>query len=405
MRISTSTIYDSNVASMGQQQGRLLQIQQQVASGNRLLNASIDPVATARAMELTQQAAINTQQTTNRNSAKDPLAISDSTLNSVTMLLQDVRTSAVAAGNSTLTNADRANMAINLKGRLQELVGLANVKDGTGNSLYGGYQSSTTPFVATAPSGVVAYTGDDGQRLVQAGSGRQLPVTDSGANVFMRIKNGNGAFSTQPSATNTGSGIISTGSVTNLAALTGNNYSVNFTVTAAVPPVTTYSVTNTTTATPVAGMTNQPFVGGQNISFDGQQFTISGAPANGDSFAVAPSSNQSVFATISNLITTLQTPASGANLSNGLMNGIANIDNAINNISGVRASIGSRMNELDALQSTGDSMDLQLKTSLSALQDTDYTQAMTALTQQTVSLQAAQKSFVQVSSLTMFTYM
>jgi flagellar hook-associated protein 3 FlgL len=49
-------------------------------------------------------------------------------------------------------------------------------------------------------------------------------------------------------------------------------------------------------------------------------------------------------------------------------------------------------------------MSLQLKQSLSTLQDTNVTQAISDLTLQQTTLQAAQKSFAQISNLSLFTY-
>ena len=400
MRISSSTIFDNNVAALNQQQARLQQTQQQITSGRRLLTAATDPVAATRALDITQADAINTQQISNRGAARDPLTLAEGTLASVTSLLQDVRTTAVQAGNGTLTSVQRASLAKDMSSRLQELVGLANSTDGSGNYMFSGFQAKTPPFV-DSPAGV-SYFGDDGQRLVQASPGRQIAVGDSGADVFMRIKNGNGTFSVQAGAANTGSGLINNSAVINPAALTGNSYSVSFAVAAGV---TTYSVNNVTTGLPVAGMTAQPYVSGQAIAFDGMQLSIQGAPANGDSFAVAPSVNQSVFKTISDMINVLNAPLVGANVNNGLSNGIANLDNALNNVLNYRSSIGSRINELDSLQATGDSIGLQLKQSLSTLQDTDYNKAISDLNLQQTTLQAAQKSFAQVANLSMFTYL
>ncbi|NCN23570.1 MAG: flagellar hook-associated protein 3, partial [Gallionella sp.] len=144
---------------------------------------------------------------------------------------------------------------------------------------------------------------------------------------------------------------------------------------------------------------------GQAITFDGMRLDIQGAPASGDSFAVTPSSNESVFKTISNLIATLNAPVVGSNLTNGLNRGINNLDNALGNVLTVRATLGLRLNEIDALQTTGEDMGLQLKQTLSQLQDVDYNKAISDLTQQQVTLQAAQKSFTQVANLSLFTYL
>lgn len=400
MRISSNTIFDSNVAALGLQQARLLQTQQQISSGKRILSASTDPVAAARALDISQSDAINTQQTANRGSARDSLSIAESTLQGVTTLIQDVQSIALSAGNGTFNNNDRATLAANLSGRLQDLVSMANGTDGVGNYLFAGFQSKTQPFVNT-PAGV-GYFGDDGQRLVQVGAVRQMAVNDSGADVFMRVRTGNGAFVTQSAAGNNGSGVISSGSVVNPAQLTANNYSIGFSI---VAGVTSYSVTNTSTGLPVAGMTAQPYVSGQAITFDGMRLDIQGAPANGDTFTVTPSTNESIFKTISNLITTLNTPATGASLTNGLNLGLNNLNNALNNVLSVRASMGLRLNEIDAMQAAGDNIGLQLKQSLSTLQDTDYNKAISDLTQQQTILQAAQQSFAKVNGLSMFNYL
>lgn len=413
MRVSSNTIFDSNVASMTQQQARLLQTQQQITTGRRVLTAADDPVAAARALDISQADAMNTQYATNRDTARHNLSLTETTLQGVTTLLQDVKTAAVAAGNGSLNVSDRTSIANDLSGRLQELVALANSTDGAGNYLYAGFQTRTQPFVDT-PLGI-GYFGDDGQRLIQVNSSRQMAAGNPGADVFMRIKNGNGTFLTQAAATNTGTGVNTVGSVVNSAALTGHAYSVSFTVTPAatpgLPDVTEYVVTDTTLGTqvqpvpPLPAVPGMPYVSGQAISFDGIQFDITGAPANGDTFTVAPSSNESVFKTISDLINVLNTPPTGASLSNGMNQGLNQLDNALNNVLTVRASLGVRLNELDALQAEGDNLGLQFKQSLSLLQDVDYNKAISDLIMQQTALQAAQQTFSKVSGLSLFNYL
>lgn len=397
MRISSNTIFESNVAALNQQQSRLLQIQQQIASGRRILTAADDPVAAARVLDVSQADAINDQFTSNRDAARNTLAVAESTLQGVTSLMQDVQAAAIYAGDGALSSSDRKTIATELSGRLQELIGLANSTDGAGNYLFSGFQSRTQPFVDT-PAGV-GYFGDDGQRDIQVSASRQLASSDSGADVFMRVKNGNGTFVMQPSQTNTGGGEVSAGSVSNPALLTGNNYTVSFTVASGV---TTYDITDTTT--PAVVSTGNPYVSGQTISFDGMQFDIKGAPANGDVFTVTPSSNESLFKTISDLIGVLNAPVVGASLTNGLNRGINNLDNALNNILTVRASLGLRLNAIDSLQVTGDDLGLNFKKTLSQLQDVDYNKAISELTQQQMTLQAAQQSFVKVGRLSLFDY-
>lgn len=491
MRVSSSTLFDNNVATLTQQQARLLQTQQQVSTGRRILTAADDPVAAARALAVSQSDAMNTQYAANRTSARHTLSLAESTLQSVTSLLQDVKTVAVSAGNGSLNNSDRQTIAAGLSGRLQELIGLANSTDSAGNYLFSGFQTGTQPFVNVA--GVMTYNGDDGQRLMQVSASRQMASSDSGADIFMRVKNGNGTFVTQAAATNTGSGLISAGSatgavtgdrytvafstidtlaaaanggtgvistpatVTNPAAATGHDYSVTFGAGG-----TTFSVQDLTTKTPVSGMTGvtytgpgpqtiafdgisftvggapilndvfnvsgptysvtdnttattvstaQKYVSGQAISFGGMQFDISGVPLPNDKFTVQPSANVSIFKAISDLITALNTPigsgnpAQSATLNTSLLSGLSFIDRSLDNVLATRSSLGLRLNEVDALQISGDDMSLQFKQNLSQLQDVDYNKALSDLTQQQISLQAAQKSFVKVTDLSLFSYL
>ena len=391
MRISTSSIYNANVSVLNLQQAQLQHTQLQVATGRRMLTPSDDPAASARALEVIQSDSTNTQFATNRLAVKNTAALSDGILQGVTELLQEVRTR-VVEGSGNPTAAQKQMMATEFGGRLEELMGLANSTDGIGNYLYSGFQGSTKPFSNTAAG--AQYNGDDGQRLVQADSSRKIAASDSGADIFMRIKNGNGTFVVQAGAANAGSGMVSQGNVTNPALLTGNNYTVTF---GGVPGAITYSVPGATPA-----LVNLPYVSGQAISFDGMQFAVTGAPVAGDVVTVAPSQNESIFKTMSDLIVAMGT--SGTQYSNSLSQAINNLDRDLNNVLSVRGSLGNRLNEIDALQTTGDNLGLTFKATLSQLQDLDYNKGISDLNLQQLSLQAAQKSFKQVSDLSLFNY-
>jgi flagellar hook-associated protein 3 FlgL len=78
------------------------------------------------------------------------------------------------------------------------------------------------------------------------------------------------------------------------------------------------------------------------------------------------------------------------------------VGNTLDNVLTVRASVGSRLNELDTLNTQGDDLDTQYAASISNLQDLDYTKAITDLTKQKTMLEALQQSFVQISGLSLF---
>jgi flagellar hook-associated protein 3 FlgL len=409
MRISTSTFYNESVTSMNQMQVNIAQTTQQLATGRKILSPADDPAAAARASELTQTDSANTQFGSNRIAATNVLSLADGVLQSVTNLLLDAKDVSAAAANGMLNPAARKSMAVDIQGRLQELLGLANSTDGTGNYIFAGAQGKVQPFADTA-AGVV-YQGDDVQRKVQAAPGRQIPITDSGADIFMRIRNGNGTFNASPALANTGDSTINQGIVTNTALYTGQSYQLTFAVAAGV---TTYSITDTTTGAPVAlapPVTNVPYVSGQAISVNGIQFEVKGAPANGDVFDVAPSTNQNIFETLTKLVATLNTniptgsPMNVATYRQGLSDAFNTLDQSLSSVLGVRATMGARLNELDALNVTGENLGLEYKSTLSKIQDTDYNKAISDLTQQQMVLTAAQKSFSQVSKMSLFDYL
>jgi flagellar hook-associated protein 3 FlgL len=136
---------------------------------------------------------------------------------------------------------------------------------------------------------------------------------------------------------------------------------------------------------------------------------ISGAPADGDSFSIAPSSSQSIFATLANLIGALETaggtPAGNAKLGSEIGFALTNLDQSIDNILRVRAQLGSRLNEIESLSSVNEDLNLQYQQTLSQLQDLDYAKAISDLTRKQVDLQAAQQSFVKASQLSLFNYL
>ena len=410
MRISTNSIYETATNQIGTQQSAMARTQMQLSTNRRNLTAADDPIATARALEVTQSAAMNTQFATNRQNAQSSLSQVELALTGTTLLIQDVQTIAVNAGNGSLSQADRASLATELQGRLTDLLGQANTSDGSGGYLFSGFRSTTVPFTQT-PNGA-QYQGDQGQRLLQVGSARQLPISDSGSSVFENNITGNGTFQTSSDPANLtrgGSGIISSGSIVDATALTGHSYDLNFSV---VAGVTSYTVTDTTLGQPVpaapAVPVPIPFQAGQQIAFDGVAMNVTGAPVDGDKFSMAPSKNQSLFTTISDLITTLRGPGDGpagqASLTNGLNTAHNNLNSALDNVLSVRASVGSRLKEIDYLDSAGSDLDIQYATTLSTLQDLDTVKAISQFTQQQFTLDAAQKSFKTLSGLSLFNY-
>ncbi|MNS06897.1 Flagellar hook-associated protein 3 [compost metagenome] len=400
MRISTNTIFEMGSGKIGEMTAAMYKTQQQIASGLRILSPADDPVAAAAALGVSQAISINNQFATNRANAKSALSEEESVLQSVTNMLQSLKTAVVGAGNGSLDDSQRQAYVTQLRSNFEELLGLANTRGANGDYLFGGYQVSSKPFTETATG--AAYNGDQGQRMLQVGAARQLSSSDSGSSVFEGGVTGNGRFETSAGNTNTGTGIISTGSVTDLSLLTGAKYDITFSIDAA--GATTYLVTQT--PPPAIPATPQPYVSGQAITFDGMTFDVKGVPAAGDTFSVEPSQTQSIFTTITDLLNVLSTSTTGdggkTRLANGLNTANNNLDNALANISKVRTTVGTRLQEIENLDSVGSSLTLQYTDTLKQLQEIDPIEAYSSFTQQQFALDAAQKTFIKIAGLSLF---
>jgi flagellar hook-associated protein 3 FlgL len=168
-----------------------------------------------------------------------------------------------------------------------------------------------------------------------------------------------------------------------------------------------YAGFNTSTAPFAANATGATYTGDSNqqlLQVDTQrQMAVN---VSGDS--VFQASGNDVFATLSNLVTLLNTPitnaATQAAFSTGLKSAIGNLQGSVDNVINVRAAVGSKLNEIDSLNTDGTNRDLQYSKSRSALEDLDYASALSDLAKNQTIMEAAQKSFVETTKLSLFQY-
>lgn len=181
MRIATTQIYDLNIAALQAKQNRLGQLQQQLASGRRLLVPSDDPTGTRRALQLSQHLGQTRSFLDNMQSGETRLKSAGVSMDAARGVLDRAR--ATAMGMQMQTSMSQRSDAANYLSQLREsLLGYANSKDSNGDYLFAGSLGGSAPFVETG--GVVAYNGNGYQRQVAIGEARQVAVADPGDRVF-----------------------------------------------------------------------------------------------------------------------------------------------------------------------------------------------------------------------------
>lgn len=393
MRISTLTFQQDATSQMENLQSDLALTQSQLSTGKKLQSAADDPAAMAQVNQLNVQLSASQQYVTNGNAASASLQLEEQALADATNALQSARDLAVEANNSALSPAQRQDIATQLQQQLQGLVAIGNRTDGNGNFLFAGTASSTQPFAQSGNS--VSYSGTDTVHQVQIAADQRISAGDSGAAVFMNVPAGNGTFTTAAAPGNTGTGAIGTGTVTDLSAWIPDSYSITFS------SPSQYQVTDSSGTVFASGA----FKDGDSISFRGIQVAITGTPAAADQFTVAKAGTASVFSTLSGLITTLSsTTLSPAQIATRIGGALQQIDGSIANLDDVSASVGARLNTVSSSQSSAQSLQTNLTTSISQLSDVDYASAITRLNTEELSLQAAQESYASIAKLSLFNF-
>lgn len=395
--ISTQTFQTNAVDSIEALENAISKTQNQLSTGVTLQNAADNPAAMIEVNQLNTQLSASQQYASNGNLVGTNLKLEEQALTNATNVLQSVQSLADEANNSALSSTQLQDIGTQLSQQLQQLVSIANSTDGNGNYLFSGYASTTQPFAQNGAG--VTYAGADETSQVQIGENQFVSSGDTGSSVFMNVPTGNGTFTTAAAAANTGSGSIGPGTVTNAAQwqAASGTYTISFT------GPTAYQVTNSS-GTVVTQGTYDSTAGG-TIAFNGIQVTLSGAPAAGDTFTVAPAGTSSAFATIQSLITTLNaTGLTAGQRTTQISQAIAQLSTAVNGLNDTQASVGARINSVTASQSSEQSNQTAYQTQISNLSQTDYAAATSQLSSEEVALQAAEDSYASLAKLSLFNY-
>lgn len=396
MRISTAHAHDLAIDTLMKRQVELTEQQERLTTGKRVAKASDDPAAAARAERaLAGELRADTSQRA-VEASRTVMSQTESAMSDAEDLLQAAREGLVAAGNASYSDQERAGIAAKLKAIRDQLMSVANRTDGAGTYLFGGQSASAVPFV-DRPGGV-AYQGLPGE--VRTERGTDLPLSVDGSSIFLSGRTGNGVYTTSAAPGVTGAW-IDNGQVSDPSALTGSTYTIQFSVSGAS---TTYAVLKDGNPTAV---TAAPYTGAQDITVDGMTFKISGAPANGDSFTIAPSTpTLSVFDTLDRAIAQLGTPGrTTAQIAQGNTDALRDIDQGLGQLQRARAVAGEVLARIDNETSRLDTQKLASQTERSRAEDLDMTQAISDFQNRQTGYDAALKSYSMVQRLSLFQYL
>ena len=394
LRVSTAGMQLQALDALQLRQQSLARTQRQMASGNKLTRAADDPSGAAQAQRLDHLIAALDTYGHSAGQLQNRLQMQEQAFADGGEQLARAHDLAVQANNPALAASDRKAIAVELRQLRSQLIAVANRDDGNGRALFAGQRDGVVPFSDTA--GTVSYVGDDGRNLVDVAPNLALADTDPGSDVFMRVRTGNGEIRGSAVASNTGTGVLQTTEVADHAVWAKGALRLAFTAPNA------YQVIDSGGAVIASGA----YAPGDTITAGGVQTRLTGTPATGDAFVLAPAPMRDVFATLQTLADALDapvaTPAEHARLANILGGAIGDMSTAQDHLLGLRADTGSRLSALDSGANTRLSEDESLRSMLSQLRDVDYAKAATELSLEMTAIEAAQRTMLKVQSLSLF---
>ena len=405
MRMSSANAYEKSLQILYARQSELAGQQEKLTSGKNVNRPSDDPSSAAQAERAQTRLSRIASDKQALEVQRGALTLAESALGDSAGLLQRFRELTITAGNGGYNAADRLTIAKEMGSLREQLLSLANAEDGNGLPLFGGLGSASAPFVEGA-SGVV-FNGLAGQ---QASTETSVPGTMDGQAVWMNVASGNGSFALSTGASNTGSLWSNTGQVLTPASLTGHNYTITFSV---VGAATTYSVQDTTNipattvlpAPAVPAAANPSYTPGQAISFDGLSLVANGAPANGDTVQVVPSTTTSLFKVMDDAITAIaDTNLTSSQRAQAVGLALTQVDNGMNRLQAARSQAGEWLNRADNIQHAQEGRALLFEADKSRAQDLDMVKGISDFTRLQTGYQAALQSYAQVQKLSLFNF-
>lgn len=181
MRVSTSMIFSQGLTNLQNQQTTMLKAQQEISTGVKLNTPADDPVAYATASRLAVKDSELTQYQTNIDNATGKIQVQESTLGSITTMLQRVRSIAIQANNDVNNPTSRAALVDELQQLKSAISGQVNATDERGEYLFSGATAREQPYDA---AGVANPNLSTQSVNLQIAEGRSVEINRPGTQIF-----------------------------------------------------------------------------------------------------------------------------------------------------------------------------------------------------------------------------
>jgi flagellar hook-associated protein 3 FlgL len=178
--------YISNLASsLNQTQSSEQQLTAELSSGVRVTSLSDDPLAAGENVQLLNQIQRDDSFTQTSSLVQGQLQVADSALGGVVSQLTQAISLATSGSNGTMNSSNQQSISNQIAGIRDEVVSLANTSY-QGQYIFGGSQTSTTPFAisSTTSPATATYNGDNVVNYLQTPNGQKIQLNVPGDQIF-----------------------------------------------------------------------------------------------------------------------------------------------------------------------------------------------------------------------------
>jgi len=187
--VSTAAFFERSTQQLSSLRKQAQGLQAQIGTGERLTRSSDDPVAAAKLRSLSRRERLRDVDQRNSDRASTDLRLADQALVSMADIVIRAKELALQANNNTLTEANRQAVAAEVTNLRENLLSLANSRDASGQSLFGG-EIAGQAFEEIA--GVVTYLGTATAPETDLGDGQSVARSITGPE-FVNFDPGSGA--------------------------------------------------------------------------------------------------------------------------------------------------------------------------------------------------------------------
>jgi flagellar hook-associated protein 3 FlgL len=406
MRISTGQLYDRTIQSVLDNQADLSDIQQQLASGKKLLRPSDDPVGAAQVVRLTEQIERINQYKKNSNLLVNSLEQEETVLKSVNTAVDRARVLMLQSGSGIVGTEDRTAIANEINQIKDQVFDLMNSRNPSGEYIFAGFQSGSPAFDfnPSASGNKYNFEGDGGKNKIQISDNVSLQKNNSGLDIFedvlSRIKS---TISGSVGATNVslnvqGQNAFDKFHYTNYDAVTPANNQFQISILSA----TQAQITNLGSG---AIIDTVDFTSGSAILFKGLEFNLTGNTGDTVNFQLESPQKKNIAETLNDFVNALN----NENIADGdfleaLSDVIVGVENSQTSIANAISKVGARRNIADSVFASNLDFEISNKTARSNIEEVDYAKAVSELSRQETALQAAQATFSRVTGTSLFDF-